>query len=91
LDFLDFVTFAAILSASNGALNLEIKYGRNFVEKNVRRMVRFYEEFSDFNILPPMAAKLSWSHFIELFPLKSMESKMFYAKNAIEKTGVSAN
>jgi predicted nuclease of restriction endonuclease-like (RecB) superfamily len=64
---------------------LEIKYGRNFVEKNVRRMVRFYEEFSDFNILPPLAAKLSWSHFIELFPLKSMESKMFYAKNAIEQ------
>ena len=64
---------------------LEIKYGLNFVEKNVRRMVRFYEEFSDFNILPPLAAKLSWSHFIELFPLKSMESKMFYAKNAIEQ------
>jgi predicted nuclease of restriction endonuclease-like (RecB) superfamily len=64
---------------------LEIKYGRNFVEKNVRRMVRFYEEFSDFNILPPLAAKLSWSHFIELFPLKSMESKMFYTKNAIEQ------
>jgi len=54
---------------------LELKYGRNFNEKNVRRMMKFANEFSDLEILPPLAAKLSWSHFIELFPLKSMESK----------------
>ena len=55
---------------------LELKYGRNFTEKNLRRMIKFYQEFSDFNILPPLVAKLSWSHFIELFPLKSIESKI---------------
>ncbi len=63
---------------------IELKYGRNFNEKNVRRMMKFANEFSDFEILPPLAAKLSWSHFIELFPLKSMESKIYYAQNAIE-------
>ena len=63
---------------------LEMKYGRNFNEKNVRRMMKFASEFSDFEILPPLAAKLSWSHFIELFPLKSIESKIYYAQNAIE-------
>jgi predicted nuclease of restriction endonuclease-like (RecB) superfamily len=63
---------------------IEMKYGRNFNEKNVRRMMKFASEFSDFEILPPLAAKLSWSHFIELFPLKSIESKMYYAQNAIE-------
>ena len=63
---------------------LELKYGRNFTEKNLRRMIKFYQEFSDFNILPPLVAKLSWSHFIELFPLKSIESKIYYAQNAIE-------
>ena len=30
---------------------LENKYGRNFTEKNVRRMLRFAEQFSDFH--PP--------------------------------------
>jgi predicted nuclease of restriction endonuclease-like (RecB) superfamily len=64
---------------------LELKYGRNFTEKNVRRMIRFSQDFSDFNILPPLAAKLSWSHFIELFPLKSIEAKFFYAQKAIDE------
>lgn len=66
------------------SVQLELKYGRNFTEKNLRRMIKFYQEFSDFNILPPLVAKLSWSHFIELFPLKSIESKIYYAQNAIE-------
>ena len=36
---------------------LELKYGRNFNEKNVRRMMKFANEFSDLEILPPLAAK----------------------------------
>ncbi len=67
------------------ANDLEAKYGRNFNEKNVRRMIRFAQEFPDLNILPPLVAKLSWSHFLELFPLKSMESKLYYAQNSIEQ------
>ena len=67
------------------ATQLENKYGRNFNEKNIRRMMRFSQEFSDFNILPPLAAQLSWSHFIELFPLKSAEAKLYYAQKAIEE------
>jgi hypothetical protein len=69
---------------ANVSAHLEEKYGRNFTEKNLRRMIKFYQEFSDFNILPPLVAKLSWSHFIELFPLKSIESKLYYVQNAIE-------
>ncbi len=64
------------------SVQLENKYGRNFNEKNVRRMMRFAQDFSDFNILPPLAAKLSWSHFIVLFPLKSTEAKLYYAPKA---------
>lgn len=67
------------------ARQLESKYGRNFTEKNVRRMTKFAQDFPDLNILPPLAAQLTWSHFIELFPLKSIESKLFYAQNAIEQ------
>jgi hypothetical protein len=34
------------------SVELENEYGRNFNEKNIRRMVRFSQEFSDFNLLP---------------------------------------
>lgn len=64
---------------------LEVRYGRNFSERNVRRMVQFSIDFSDFAIVSPLATQLSWSHFIELFSLKSMESKLYYAQNAIEQ------
>jgi predicted nuclease of restriction endonuclease-like (RecB) superfamily len=64
---------------------LEIKYGRNFEEKNLRRMIQFALEFSDFEIVVPLARQLSWSHFIILIPLKSIDSKMYYAKNSIEQ------
>ena len=62
---------------------LELKYGRNFVLRNVQRMMQFATNFEDFTIVSPLATQLTWSHFIELFPLKSIESKMYYAQNAI--------
>lgn len=61
---------------------LENKYGRNFTEKNVRRMLRFAEQFSDFKIVVPLSRQLSWSHFVELLPLKTIEAKLFYGQNA---------
>jgi hypothetical protein len=64
---------------------LEAKYGRNFTVRNVRRMVQFYLDFNDFGIVSPVATQLSWSHFIELFPLKSKEAKLYYAQNCIEQ------
>lgn len=63
---------------------LEFKYGRNFAEKNLRRMIQFSIEFSDFEIVVPLARQLTWSHFLLLIPLKSIESKIYYAQNAIE-------
>lgn len=67
------------------ARQLEEKYGRNFTERNVRRMMQFAIDFNDFEIVPPLATQLSWSHFIELFALKSMEAKLYYAQNALEQ------
>ena len=64
---------------------LEHKYGRNFNEKNVRRMMQFSEQFSDFEIVVPLARQLTWSHFLILIPLKSIESKLYYAQKAIEE------
>jgi predicted nuclease of restriction endonuclease-like (RecB) superfamily len=59
---------------------LVAQYGRNYEEKNLRRMLQFAEQFHDFEIVVPLARQLSWSHFVLLLPLKSYEAKMFYAQ-----------
>jgi predicted nuclease of restriction endonuclease-like (RecB) superfamily len=59
---------------------LETMYGNNFTEKNVRRMLKFSEQFSDFEIVVTLSQQLSWSHFIELFPLKTYDARLFYAQ-----------
>lgn len=64
---------------------LEKIYGRNFNEKNLRRMMRFAEVFSDFSIVAPVVRQLSWSHFLMLLPLKSKEERNFYAQKVIEE------
>lgn len=64
---------------------LEMKYGRNFTEKNVRRMMQFASDFQDFEIVVPLARQLTWSHFLALIPLKSVEAKLYYAQHSIEQ------
>lgn len=58
------------------------KYGRSFEEKNLRRMLQFAEQFQDIEIVSTLSTQLSWSHFLELLPLKSQEAKFFYARQA---------
>jgi predicted nuclease of restriction endonuclease-like (RecB) superfamily len=68
------------------ARQLETKYGRSFSDRNLRRMMQFATVFNDFKIVTPLATQLSWSHFIELFPLKTNEARMFYAQKVIEES-----
>ncbi len=49
---------------------LKSNYGRNFEERNLRRMLQFAEQFSEYEIVVPLARQLTWSHFVELLPLK---------------------
>lgn len=58
------------------------KYGRNFEEKNLRRMLQFSEMFSEKEIVVTLSRQLSWSHFLVLLPLKSEEARLFYAHSA---------
>jgi len=58
---------------------LESRYGRSFTEKNLRRMLRFAEQFPDKEIVVKLAHKLSWSHFIEILPIKDTTAMLFYA------------
>ena len=54
------------------------RYGRSFETRNLRRMMQFAEQFPDYEIVSTPSTQLSWSHFIEILPLKSQEVKMFY-------------
>ena len=68
---------------------LEMKFGRNFEEKNLRRMMQFAEQFLDEEIVVTLSRQLSWSHFVTLIPLKTDTAKYFYAqKIASEGWGV---
>jgi predicted nuclease of restriction endonuclease-like (RecB) superfamily len=64
---------------------LENSYGRNFNEKNVRRMMQFAEQFSDNQIVVTVSRQLSWSHILDLLPLKKMEAKLYYMHQAVEQ------
>ena len=64
------------------ARQLTEKYGRNFEEKNLRRMLQFAEQFQDDEIVVTLSRQLSWSHFLALIPLKSPEARLFYAHQA---------
>ena len=70
---------------------LELKYGRNFEEKNLRRMLQFAAQFSEIQFVVSLSRQLSWSHFLQLIPLKNIEARLFYAQVASsERLGVRA-
>lgn len=68
------------------SVQLVAQYGRNYEEKNLRRMLQFAEQFTDFSIVVPLARQLSWSHFLILLPIKNQEAKLFYAQKAASET-----
>lgn len=69
--------------------HLTQEYGRNFEEKNLRRMLQFAEQFADKEIVVTLSRHLSWSHFLALIPIRKTEAKIFYAQKAtVEILGV---
>ena len=64
---------------------LQVKYGKSFELTNLRRMMRFAEKFTDYEIVASLSPLLSWSHIIELLPLKSNEARIFYAQDVVNR------
>jgi len=64
---------------------LVAKYGRNYEEKNLRRMIQFADTYTDFENVVTLSRHLSWSHFLALIPLKTVEKRDFYGNLAYEK------
>ncbi|GAM09123.1 putative protein [Geobacter sp. OR-1] len=59
---------------------LETEFGKGFGEKSVRRMIQFAELFQDEQIIVSLIKQLSWSHFIEILPIKQPLAREFYAE-----------
>lgn len=59
---------------------LEVEFGKGFGEKNVRRMIQFAELYPDEEIVVSLLQQLSWSHFIEIIPIKTSLARKFYAE-----------
>lgn len=64
---------------------LVTEHGRNFEEKNLRRMLQFAEIFHDFEKVVTLSRHLSWSHFLTLLPLKTEEQRLFYASRVSQE------
>jgi hypothetical protein len=71
---------------STVATQLENKYGRNFEIKNLRRMMQFAAQFTDFQIVVTLSRQLSWSHCLALLPIKKHESQLFYANQVMDNS-----
>lgn len=61
------------------------RYGRNFELRNLRRMMQFAHEFTDIKIVSTLSTQLSWSHFVELFAIKNIDARNFYASKIAEE------
>jgi len=56
------------------------EFGNGFGARNLSRMVRFAEVFPDGKIVSTLLRELSWSHFVEIIPLKDDLQRDFYAE-----------
>lgn len=61
------------------ATQLQEEYGKKgFEARSIRRMMQFAQEFPDQQIVSQAATQLTWSHFVEVLPLKDDLQREFY-------------
>lgn len=61
---------------------LSQEFGRGFEAKNLRRMVQFAQVFPHGEIVASLMRELSWTHFLQLLPLKTEAARHYYAQAA---------
>ena len=62
------------------SIQLVEEFGNGFSRPNLFRMVRFAEVFPEGNIVSTLSIQLSWSHFVEIIPLKDDLQRNLYAE-----------
>ena len=55
-------------------------YGPGYSPVGLSRMIRFAEQFPEFEIVSTLSKQLGWSHFVEIIPLKDSLQRQFYAE-----------
>ncbi len=65
-----------------GAVNAELTRLYWNVGQRLRRMVQFAVAFPDTEKFASLMRHLSWSHFVNLLPLKTEPARQFYANRA---------
>ena len=59
---------------------LKPEYGKGFSERNLARMIKLAEAFPEQKVIVSLAQDVSWSHFIEILPLKQPLEREYYAE-----------
>jgi hypothetical protein len=70
------------------------EFGRGFEAKNLRRMVQFAGAFPDTEKVASLMRNLSWSHFVNLLPLKTEPARQLselLAQSLAARTGLCTN
>jgi predicted nuclease of restriction endonuclease-like (RecB) superfamily len=70
---------------SSLSIKLTERYGKSFEYTKMTRILKFAELFSEFEIVATLSQQLSWSHFIEILPLKNDEARLYYANDAAKR------
>ena len=58
---------------------LTAEYGKCFEKSSVFKMVKFYQEFPEYEKVATLSQQLTWSHFVELLPIEDELKRDFYA------------
>src|SRR5512136_2697461 len=56
------------------------EFGEGFSKRNLFRMIRFAEVFTEEQIVSTLSRQLGWSHFCEIIPLEDDLKRDFYAE-----------
>ena len=59
---------------------LTVEFGKAFSLRSLYRAIQFCQCFMDAEIVSTLSTQLSWSHFIELLPIKDPLARNFYAE-----------
>ena len=69
---------------------LQVEYGsKGFELRSIRRMMQFASEFPDEQIVSAVSTQLTWSHIIEILPLKdSLQREFYLTLSSSERWGI---
>ena len=63
---------------ANLCRDLSKEYGSEFSEKNIRRMMQFFNTFPEEKIVVSLIRKLSWTHILAVIPMEDELQREFY-------------